>query len=271
MFWILLLIALAVLFYAMRQDLQVRRYELVAEKINAPVRLLLLSDLHSGFYGKDQKTLVAHIRACRPDAILLAGDIADDRAPFVGTARLLSAVAGDYPCYYVAGNHEFRTGEIDTVKQKIATFGVTVLAGQTANLKLRGQNLQIAGIDDPACETYVQGANWQAELDTCAAQRDRAAYSVLLTHRPERVAAYQKSGFDLVLAGHAHGGQVRIPGLLNGIYAPNQGLFPRYAGGRYQLGKTTLIVSRGLCRNGLPRVFNRPELVFVELLPKKAK
>ena len=73
--------------------------------------------------------------------------------------------------------------------------------------------------------------------------------------------------FDLVVSGHAHGGQWRLPGLINGIYAPHQGLFPSYAGGRYDLGTTTLIVSRGLAREStpVPRIFNRPELVIVEI------
>ncbi|MDO4733224.1 MAG: metallophosphoesterase, partial [Bacillota bacterium] len=91
--------------------------------------------------------------------------------------------------------------------------------------------------------------------------------SILLSHRPECTAFYESSGFDLELSGHAHGGQLRIPGLLNGLYAPNQGFFPKYAGGLYQLGKTSLLVSRGLCKSRLPRVFNRPELAIIELLP----
>ena len=97
---------------------------------------------------------------------------------------------------------------------------------------------------------------------------DGERFSILLSHRPERVEDYAASGFDLVAAGHAHGGQVRIPGLLNGLLAPNQGLFPKYAGGLYDLGGTELAVSRGLSINPLlPRVFNPPEIVVVEILP----
>ena len=91
---------------------------------------------------------------------------------------------------------------------------------------------------------------------------------MLLSHRPELVDIYRGSGFDLVVSGHAHGGQVRIPGLVNGLFAPCQGWFPQYAGGVYALGSTTLVVSRGLCRNELPRVFNRPELVVLTLSPQ---
>lgn len=92
-------------------------------------------------------------------------------------------------------------------------------------------------------------------------------YTILLTHRPERLDVYCQYGFDLVLAGHAHGGQWRIPGIVNGLWAPNQRLFPAYAGGRYEQNGTTMIVSRGLAREStwLPRWYNRPELVIIDL------
>ena len=92
-------------------------------------------------------------------------------------------------------------------------------------------------------------------------------FTVLLSHRPELFEIYQKYEFDLVLSGHAHGGQWRIPGLLNGLFAPNQGLFPKYAGGRYDYAGGTMIVSRGLAREStkVPRIFNRPELVVVDV------
>jgi predicted MPP superfamily phosphohydrolase len=83
------------------------------------------------------------------------------------------------------------------------------------------------------------------------------------------VSAYLDSGFDLVLSGHAHGGQARIPLILNGLYAPSQGFFPKFAGGLYELDNTDLIVSRGLCKNAIPRVFNAPEVVIVDVVPVK--
>ena len=91
---------------------------------------------------------------------------------------------------------------------------------------------------------------------------------MLLCHRPEYTADFRRSGYDLVVSGHAHGGQWRLPGVINGLYAPGQGLLPKYAGGLYDLGKTKLVVSRGLRQDYLPRVFNPPEVVLVRLLPK---
>ncbi len=268
------------LMIACSQELLVVHYEVTSEKVTEAVRLAVLADLHSTFYGKDQEELVRELQDCSPDAVLLVGDIADDKVSHEGTKRLLSAIGKKYPCFYVSGNHEYWSGEEGKIKEMIASYGVTVLEGESVLFRVGEQQILISGVDDP--DGYGQRhrydpeamAGWENQLARCQRNLDGVHFSVLLTHRPELVSYYthtpgeEKSGFDLVTAGHAHGGQVRIPGILNGLLAPNQGLFPRYAGGRYELGDTVMIVSRGLCRNLLPRVFNRPELVMVEIVPQ---
>ena len=124
-------------------------------------------------------------------------------------------------------------------------------------------------MDDPA----VGAAVWQSQLEDVTAALEGDVCSILLSHRPERVADYTGRGFDLVLSGHAHGGQWRIPLLGVGLIAPNQGLFPRYAGGTYNLEGTTLVVSRGLAREStrIPRLYNPPEVVVVDLVPSPKK
>ena len=169
--------------------------------------------------------------------------------------------------YYVTGNHEFWTGRVEEVRELLRARGAVVLEGESAAVTAAGQTLRIGGIDDPSVGEDI----WREQLETVTAAQDGETFSILLTHRPERVEDYTGRGFDLVLAGHAHGGQWRLPGLINGLIAPNQGLFPRYAGGRYALdGDTTMIVSRGLAREStrIPRLFNRPELVVVDILPE---
>lgn len=264
---------------ACSQKLAVRYYPVVSDKVEKPVILAVLTDLHSTFYGKDQGELIRTLQSCGPDAVLLVGDIADDKVPHDGTKVLLSAVGDIYPCFYVSGNHEYWSGEEPKIKQMIASYGVRVLEGECALLEVKEQTIQICGVDDP--DGYGQKhrydpeamAEWENQLARCRQALDRKYFSVLMSHRPELVSYYtheskdSKPGFDLVTAGHAHGGQVRIPGVLNGLLAPNQGWFPPYAGGRYDLGDTVMIVSRGLCKNLLPRVFNRPELVVVEIVP----
>ena len=264
---------------ACSQKLIVRRYEEKSAKVTGTVRLAVLTDLHSTFYGEQQEELIRALKEQRPDAVLLAGDIADDHVPHDGTKALLEAIGTAYPCFYVTGNHEYWSGEEEAIKEMIASYGVRVLEGESCFLDVRGELLQICGVDDPdgfgQRGRYEPGAmaEWENQLMRCRLELDEKYYSILMTHRPEPISYYTHTpedklpGFDLVAAGHAHGGQVRIPGILNGLLAPNQGWFPQYAGGRYELGDTVMIVSRGLCRNFLPRVFNRPELVIVVLEP----
>lgn len=261
------------LVYAFSKRLVVRNYEETSPLLEGSVRLALLTDLHAGIYGNGQETLLRALRREEPDVILLAGDIADDEVPDDGVWMLLSEIGSEYPCFYVSGNHEFWSGRAEELKQEIEAYGVTVLEGEGRMLEVNGTKLQIFGVDDP--DRFGDGthwlngvsAEWMSQLAACEASRVEGVYSVLMSHRPELVQEYEDSGFDLVVSGHAHGGQIRIPLLLNGLFAPNQGWVPRYAGGRYALGDTAMIVSRGLCRNALPRLFNRPELVIIEIGP----
>ncbi len=259
------------------QGLVIREYTIASELVTNEIRIALITDLHSTFYGENQKKLVAKIDSCSPDLILLAGDIADDEVPHDGTKALLSVIGKKYPCYYVTGNHEFWTKEIDAVKEMIASYGVHVLCGETATVKIGSQTVTLAGVDDPVGlysddEAYLPKTEaprkWKEQLDFVNRENSGENFSILLSHRPEQAELYSKSGFDLVVSGHAHGGQVKIPFLVNGVYAPNQGFFPKYAGGMYDLGETDMIVSRGLCVDNKPRVFNPPELVFINVEPK---
>lgn len=255
------------------QGLAVRHYTEAADKVASAVRLAVLADLHSTIYGDEQEELLQAIRREKPDIILLVGDIADDVVPHDGTKQLLSAIGTEYPCYYVTGNHEYWSDEIASIKEMIRSYGVTILEGDTEIVEIGGQKIRLCGVDDPEGFdrlSYMDNGlaeGWKKQFEACRAETGDSIYSVLLSHRPELTEQYWDSGFDLVVAGHSHGGQVRIPGILNGLLAPNQGWFPKYAGGRYQLGETVLIVSRGLSISRLPRIFNPPELVIVALEP----
>ena len=270
-FLLILFVVFAVI--ALRQNLTVRRYTVSAQDGDFSARFAVITDLHSTKYGKNQKTLLRALRKENPDAILFVGDIVDDKRATDSVKALLAAIGTEFPCYYVTGNHEFRTESIDKVKELFRDYGVTVLSGDAVRFSAGGRDFLIAGIDDPEgfsdsfFGTECIDAGWRTQLAAVkSAAENTDAYTILLSHRPDLMDFYKNSGFDLVLCGHAHGGQVRIPFLMNGLYAPGQGLFPKYAGGMYTLdGDVTMIVSRGLCRNLLPRVFNPPELVMVEI------
>lgn len=265
----------------------VRKYEIPSDKVETPVRIVLITDFHSSSYGKDQQILTDVIRAQDPDVLLFAGDIAENVRPHRHALELFSAVSGEFPCFYVTGNHEEWSGESEKIKELVRSCGVRVLEGESVILDANGQDIRISGVDNS-----MPGR----QFEDCCSEAGDEFFTVFMSHRPDYVFFYAGKGFDLVVSGHAHGGQAVIPGfgtgeryirntgvkllsthgkgkgmaLLNGLYAPDQGVFPWYAGGEYLLadGSTEMIVSRGLCRNILPRVFNRPEVVVIDVVPE---
>lgn len=261
--WLLPLLLLMLLAFDCR--MAVRSYSIDAAGAAEPLRLVLVADLHSCGYGEGQQRLIEAVHAQSPDVVLLAGDIFDDDMPDANSRDFLAGIAGSYPCYYVTGNHECWSGT-EAFASKMAILedcGVERLSGEAVQLN----GVYICGVDDPAVQEIDPAApSFEQQLDAAAAASGEG-FSILLSHRPERFESYAERGFDLVLCGHAHGGQWRIPGLLNGLFAPNQGLFPDYAGGFYEQDGMGMIVSRGLAREStrVPRIFNRPELVVIEV------
>lgn len=263
--------------WGLYQGLSTGCYRVSSHKLakDTNIRLCLITDLHSVTWGKGQQRLIRLVKGMQPDAILLGGDIFDDKygccAPPV--EDLLRGIQGLAPCFYVTGSHDIWTWRMTDYERLLKSYGVTVLHGETVPLSIRGQTLWVSGIDEPAAAVPA------GQMDEKAFYRnslgvfenlDRAQFNLLIAHRPEFIADYARLGFDLVVSGHCHGGQVRIPFLLqNGLYAPGQGLFPKYAAGKHTLNETTLIISRGLhFAWHLPRIFNRPEVVQITLAGK---
>lgn len=268
--WILPVLAILVVLtlIALDERLILRTYTVVSPKLTAEVRLAVVTDFHSSDNADD---VVAMVTSCAPDAVLMVGDMFDDdiaNRPTERTLSLMRQLSAQYPCYYVSGNHEAWTGEMDALYQQTEEAGVTVLRMSSGVLTVRGQRIALCGVPDPY-EMVLSGApDTEEQLQQALEDVDSADFTVLLAHRPELLAKYAQFPLDLVVSGHAHGGQVRIPGVLNGLYAPNQGWFPKLAGGAYTQDGTTLIVSRGLAvRTRLPRIFNRPEVVLVRCVP----
>lgn len=261
-----ILVALALI--ALDERLILRTYTVVSPKLTAEVRLAVVTDFHSSDNADDVAAMVA---SCAPDAVLMVGDLFDDdtqNRPTERTLSLMRQLSAQYPCYYVSGNHEAWTGEMDALYQQTEEAGVTVLRMSSGVLTVRGQRIALCGIPDPYEMVFSGAPDTEEQIRQAMENVDSADFTVLLAHRPELLAKYAQFPLDLVVSGHAHGGQVRIPGVLNGLYAPNQGWFPKLAGGAYTQDGTTLIVSRGLAvRTRLPRIFNRPEVVLVRCVP----
>lgn len=258
------LLGLAILAFDVR--LKTVYYEIKSSKVESEFTIGVVADLHSCNYGKNQITLTKAIDETKPDILLLPGDIIDDDMPEEKAVEFLKWAGQNYPSYYVTGNHEYWTNDIDRMRNMVRDAGITVLEGETLPLTVAGQSIDLSGIND------TEEDDWKYELNHAAKGRRENTFSILLTHRPENIAYYLQHEYDLITAGHAHGGQWRVPGILNGLFAPDQGLFPKYAGGRYdfEVG-STMIVSRGLAREStrVPRIFNRPEYVVIRVIPDK--
>lgn len=251
-------------------SLTLTTYSIASEKLSQTIRILLLSDLHSCVYGADQRELLDQVDAAAPDIILLAGDILDDAMPQEPGLLVLRTLGASYPCYYVPGNHEHLTGEIDKLLSLIRECGILIPLGTSEAYAKQGETLQICGIDDPLL-LGREAVLAQAKQAKEASAPDR--FTILISHRPELIDSLLPLSYDLIVAGHAHGGQWRLPGGKNGLLAPHQGWFPRYSGGKYDFPESTLIVSRGLSREStrVPRLCNPPELVLITLTPQTSK
>lgn len=262
---VVIMAVFAVLFaIAVDNNIKVREYREITSKVTENKKLLLITDLHSVIYGNDQNSLIEKVNEIDPDAILLGGDIVDDKRDEKGSRIFLEYIGSKYDCYYVSGNHEYWSYKINGIKDMIRSYGITVLEGEGVKLS---DEIVLWGVDDPDCSKEQYGAydDWYGQLYRCNSRVDKSLFNVLLSHRPERIEDYNGCNFDVVLSGHAHGGQWRIPFVLNGLYAPDQGFFPQYAGGMYELGNADMIVSRGLALSNIPRIFNPPELVVLNI------
>lgn len=215
-------------------------------------RIAHVSDLHNSHLWEQT---IKHLKKVKPDIICITGDIVDVSRTDVNVAFAFCAEAVKIaPCYYVTGNHEL--GLNSAVSEKLISglkaLGVTVLNNEAVTLEMGDQKIQLVG-------TGWGSASYGAE----AFAYD--GYRILLAHDPAHFESYSQAGYDLVLCGHVHGGQFRIP-LIGGLYGPGQGLFPEYETGVYSNGRTDMVVSRGIGNSVIPvRFNNRPEVILITL------
>lgn len=229
------------------------------------VRIAVISDLHSCRYGEGQRGLVEMVESQHPDAVVFVGDIFDDRLPDERSQAFIASMVKKRPCIYVSGNHEFWSGRITGMKDWLRETGVTILEGECKTLSIRGNEVCFCGVDDP---TFIFDI-WYKQLARADESSQGAPLRILLSHRPERPDDYAKYDFDLVVTGHAHGGQWRLPSVNRGTYSPDQHFFPKYADGVYTLSNgKPMLVGRGLARESspVPRFFNHPHVLIVDLI-----
>lgn len=233
--------------------IQVTRYFVQSSKLPpafSGFTIAQVSDLHNQRFGRGQNHLLSKLSDAAPDLIAVTGDLLDSRHPDLPAAmEFIHGAVAIAPVYFVSGNHEAWGGQYELLQDKLVAAGVTILDDRTVCIERDGESILLAGVADPAFGD-----------EDLAVLPDEEIYTILLAHRPEHFPLYAEAGFDLILSGHAHGGQVRLP-WLGGVVAPDQGFFPAYSEGLYGIEKSRMLVSRGLGNSIIPlRINNRPEL-----------
>ena len=252
--------------------LKTEHYTLTSDKLTQPVRIVFISDLHNCTYGgKEQTQLWEEIGDAQPDVVLFGGDVIDIQDKTENALYFMQKVQESYPCAYASGNHEVMRGDGAEFYAEAEALGIPVLHGTYVDIPVKTQEIRLCGI--------VHVYDEPGQLTACCQFPDADKYTILLLHQPEQLdtvtgeCAKYGTNFDLVLSGHAHGGQWRIPYFLEqGLYAPDQGIFPEFTGGQREMDGTVQIVSRGLAKPLrmllIPRIFNRPELSVIDILPE---
>lgn len=272
LFIIFFIIAIIIFLMWQNNSAVVSKYEYKNSKLSINFngfKILHISDLHNkDFRGKLHNV----IKDINPDIIVITGDLIDRRRTRVDIAAdFVSQIVNIAPIYYVSGNHEQLSISYDKLKKELLRLGVNVLDNEYLTLNHNGERIGIMGLADPAL-IYTEGNNFNDANRVYAennmkklCENSATDFNILLSHRPELIEVYKDSNIDLVFSGHAHGGQIRIP-FLGGILSPNQGFFPKYSEGMITEDNTTMVVSRGLGNSLFPfRIFNRPELIVIEL------
>lgn len=264
---ILALIAAAAAFLIKdsREDLEISRYEVKSQKLPESFdgfKIVQLSDLHGAEFGEDGMGLVEKVKELEPDIIALTGDFVTDEGDLAAVKKLAGRLTELCPVYFVSGNHEFGSGLAVKVRNILERAGVKYLSNEYLTISRGEDEILLGGVEDPLAYADMLSPDELAQKMNDAAPD---AFKILLGHRNYWMTEYPELPVDLIFCGHAHGGLIRIPGV-GGLIGTDRRLFPDFDAGEYNNGRYTLIVSRGLGNSvPIPRVFNRPEIVCVEL------
>lgn len=268
------------------------KYNITSSKLGKKfdgLKLVVLSDLHNHSFGRQNERLIKRIEELSPDIIIISGDMITKHKPCIpGNAySLIESLAKKYPIYYAYGNHEQKFQGLKTDNpsdknsqilystwveyvDKLKNFGVNFLDNNAITLIRNNSKLCINGIsiDKEYFKHFTVPPMEKEYLNTLLRKKEEDAFQILIAHSPVYFHNYTDWGADLILSGHLHGGIVRLP-FIGGIASPQVNLFPKYDSGSYHENDQVMIVSRGLGTHSfMPRLFNPPELVFIQLNSK---
>lgn len=245
-------------------------YEIISDRLPQSFdsfRIVQLSDIHDAKFGDNHKDIVNKVKMITPQAIFITGDLIDsNRYNLEQSLELVEELQFVAPIYYVSGNHEVATNDLDRIKEALEQLGVRVLSDE-ADIVTSFHNGEIAigGIEDPLASMLNDEDTVEASVARTFENIPNDTFRILLSHRPEYLDIFSTYSIDLTFSGHAHGGQFRIPGI-GGLISPGQGWFPKFTSGIHEKNGSRLVVSRGIGNSIIPfRIFNQPEIVVVTL------
>ncbi|MGO5008956.1 metallophosphoesterase [Bacillus wiedmannii] len=266
-----ILVSFSIFLYVQNNLISITEVKITSNKIPSSFKgfkILQISDLHNKKFGDNQETLIQKVKIINPDIIAITGDLIDSKSyDSEVSMELIRELVKKYPVYFVTGNHEKWSGKYNDLEKELKKHHVTVLRNEHVSIQKGEQKINLLGIDDPEFVTgnRDEGNVVKDEIIKVKFEMQLDTYNILLSHRPEFLTEYADEQIDLVLSGHAHGGQIRLP-FIGGLVAPNQGVLPTYTADLYEKQNTSMVVSRGLGNSIIPqRIFNRPELVVVQL------
>lgn len=226
-----------------------------------------ISDLHS----RPAKGILEIIENAGVDITVITGDLLnDDNKPTDEVYALILELLKIAPVYFISGNHDLWRAGYRNIFSRYEDFGAVFMDNKTVTIEKNGESITISGCPDPFSklpETIFE--NVQKSLDSI---QKIDGFNILLFHRANLFDTIKDAGFDLILSGHMHGGQVRIPGI-GGVLAPSSSLlsktrifFPKYTAGVVTSDKTTMIINRGVSNTlPIPRFGNPPEVGIITL------
>ncbi len=256
--------------------LTISNFTVEAEDIISPFRIVLISDLHNHSFGRDNRRLVNKVSVQQPDLIILDGDMLNkDSSDSSVVTTLITQLKDIAPVYFSLGNHELAYIENDheELVSEIESAGAIVLNYKTEDITINGNDLRLGGLYEYGFNTNLQTQERNdAAVPYIEEWVNTDRYLIMCAHRPDsfyvgRMVDYY--GIDLQLSGHYHGGQVIVP-FKGGLYAPLEGFFPKYDYGQYEIGDSSMIITRGLGSNLkiLPRFNNPPEIAVIDVSQK---
>lgn len=259
-------------FYWTSLSLIVTHYE-TETKLNMPIRIVQISDLHNAVFGKENEDLVSLIRKQKPDVIMMTGDMLNEDDPSTEViCDLIHNLSTEYPVYFGYGNHEKKWEKTfnKDVRKIMTKSGAVVVDNDFVDIEINGNPIRIGGyMGYYRTPHMITTDEKQQKLDIQFMNdfEDTDRYKLLLNHIPTSWLDWNWidiSPVDLVLSGHYHGGVIRFFG--RGLYAPYVGWFPKYTKGMFVGDKATCILSTGLgSEHIIPRLNNPPEIVLIDL------